>query len=348
MYIRRHVELMEGYVPGEQPSAPGIIKLNTNENPYPPSPAVERVLQNFEYGDLQRYPDPSCIQLRKTLSELLGVQPEQLLMGNGSDEILTLLIRALVENDQGIGYFQPSYSLYPVLAHIQNCHVETVPLIDGMHWTMPKLSSRTAVFFMTHPNAPTGMQYSKADIESFCDTFNGIVVVDEAYVDFAAWNCLDLIETRENVIIVRTLSKSYSLAGIRLGYAVGPSPLIKALYKIKDSYNVNMLTQLTGIAALSDQVHMKQNCTRIIATRERVKRALEDRGFAVAPSATNFLWVQHTSFRARDLFIFLKEAGIYIRHFDTPGLEQHLRITMGTDRQMDTFLQQLDTFFKNR
>ncbi len=335
---------MTGYVPGEQPGHSDIIKLNTNENPYPPSPSVQALLSGFDPALLTRYPDPVCMALRERLGEIHDCSVEQILVGNGSDELLALCLRAFVEQEGSVGYFQPSYSLYPILAAIQDLRTKPVELTNEFRWSMPE-NYQASIFFLTHPNAPTGMVYDLAVIRDFCEHFEGIVVIDEAYVDFAETDCLSLVDEYDNVLILRTLSKSYSLAGIRLGYMIGSSSLMRALYKVKDSYNVNRVSQMLGLAALNDLPHMQVNAEKIITTREKVRHDLLAMGMQVFPSQANFLWIKPAAamISAKQLFLTLKEEGILLRHFDEPTLGEYLRVSIGTNEQMDLLLEKMRT-----
>ncbi|HMP96993.1 MAG TPA: histidinol-phosphate transaminase [Kiritimatiellia bacterium] len=340
--ICRHVEALHAYVPGEQPKTPGLIKLNTNENPYPPSPRVLEVLRGLGEGALRLYPDPMCTALRERIAALHGVSPEQVFVGNGSDEVLALCTRAFVEDGGAIGYFEPSYSLYPVLSDIRPAQRRPVPLGEDFSWRMPE-DDHASLFYLTQPNAPTSLAFPRERIEAFARAFRGVLLIDEAYADFAPETFMDLAATFDHVLVSRSLSKSYSLAGARAGYAVGPSRLIAALHKIKDSYNVNAITQAIALAALDDQAAMRANVARIIATRERIAGALTRRGYVVHPSATNFLWVRPPAGQpAAGVFARLRERNILIRYFPGPATGDHLRITIGTDEQMDAFLAALD------
>ncbi|MBI2437297.1 MAG: histidinol-phosphate transaminase, partial [Lentisphaerae bacterium] len=335
---------MQGYSPGEQPADPGVIKLNTNESPYPPSPAVQKTLPRLNVATLRLYPDPLCLALRRKIAELHECAPDNVFVSNGADETLALCTRAFVEDDGAIGFFRPSYSLYPVLAQIRGVGARPVELGPAFEWAMPK-DYQANLFFMTTPNAPTGIQYPKSAIRAFCAHLRGIVVLDEAYVDFARGHCLDLGLTRANVLVLRTLSKSYALAGLRLGYAVGSRALIEALFKIKDSYNVNRWTQELALAALSDQAYLRDLVKRVKATRERTANGLKRLGFRVFPSQTNFLWVRPAPARAgpprikaAELYSRLRERNILVRHFPGDRTQDYLRITIGTDAQMRALL----------
>ncbi len=336
--IRKSVRAMSGYVPGEQPKSDDIVKLNTNENPYLPSADVQDILSMVDIAALSRYPDPVCMELRKVIAELHGCEIENVFVGNGSDEVLALCIRAFVEREGSVGYFEPSYSLYPILADIEDVEKKPVALNVGFGW--PTLEDYSAsLFFMANPNAPTSLQYSKIDVESFATGFDGVVLVDEAYADFAKENCMDLALANNNVLVARTLSKSYSLAGIRLGYCVGNKELIGALHKIKDSYNVSYLTQEIARVAILDQGTMKANVQAIVETRKRVADKLSELGFEVCDSQTNFLWVKPLGLRPKSLFEELRKKNILVRYFENDGCtKDYLRVTIGTAPEMFQFM----------
>ncbi len=336
--IRQSVQAMTGYVPGEQPADADIIKLNTNENPYLPSPDVQDILSMVDIAALSRYPDPGCIELRKAIAELHGCTVENVFAGNGSDEVLALSIRAFVERDGSVGYFDPSYSLYPVLANIEDVEKRPVELDARFGWKMPKGYS-ASLFFLAHPNAPTSLVYAKENIKAFVNDFDGVVLIDEAYADFAKDNCMDLALQCENVLVSRTLSKSYSLAGIRLGYCVGNPDLIGAMFKIKDSYNVNYLTQEIARVAIIDQNTMRANVQAIVETRKLVADKLLELGFEVFDSQTNFLWIKPLGLGAKTLFEGLRRKDILVRYFESdPRIRDYLRVTIGTAPEMFSFL----------
>lgn len=340
--IRASVQALHPYVPGEQPKGPGVVKLNTNENPHGPSPRVGEVLRAFDHLQARLYPDPVCSALREAAARLHGVTPDMVFFGNGSDEVLALCTRAFVEDDGVVSYFEPSYSLYPVLCDIADVRHAPVPLTDDYRWAMPA-DHRSNLFLLTNPNAPTSLGFDPADIRRFAAGYAGVVVVDEAYADFAGRDCLALARELPNVIISRTFSKAYGLAHLRLGYAVGPAPLIEALYKIKDSYNVNGLTQAAGLAALLDQEYLRATVARILATRARVTAALEGRGWHVLPSETNFLFAEPPGGDAARIFQGLKDRRIFVRYFPGPRTGRRLRVTIGTDAEMDAFLAAIDS-----
>ena len=334
--IRASVQAMTGYTPGEQPKIPGLIKLNTNENPYPPSPRVAEILRSLDPADIRRYPDPVSHALREQIATLHGCSTEQVFAGNGSDEVLALCTRAFVEDDERMASFNPSYSLYPILAEIRRVPFDLVELPADFGWTRPTESA--ALFFLTQPNAPTGVSYPRDAVADFCRTFSGVVLIDEAYVDFADAHCLDLALSLPNVLVLRTLSKAYSLAGLRLGYVVGHQELIAALFKIKDSYNVDLLTQRIAQAALADQVTLRDNVRRIKATRSRLDAELRRLGFEVTPSQSNFIWARPPRLGARTVFEELRAKGVLVRYFAGPRTGDYLRITVGTDGEIDRLL----------
>ncbi len=336
--IRKSVQAMSGYVPGEQPKDSDIIKLNTNENPYLPSPDVQDILSMIDVAMLSRYPDPVCMELRKVIAELHGCAVENVFVGNGSDEVLALSIRAFVERDGSVGYFDPSYSLYPILADIEDVEKRPVALDSGFQWQMPQDYS-ASLFFLTDPNAPTSTGYEKSKVESFVKNFDGVVLIDEAYADFADENCMDFAAEYANVLVARTLSKSYSLASIRLGYCVGHADLIGAMYKIKDSYNINYLTQEVARVAILDQATMHANVQAIVETRKLVANKLSELGFGVFESQTNFLWIKPLGITAQTLFDQLRKKNIIVRYFGgDERTKDYLRVTIGTAPEMFKFL----------
>lgn len=340
--IRKSVQAMSGYVPGEQPKGEDVIKLNTNENPYWPTPNVQDILSMIDIAVLSRYPDPVCMELRKVIAELHGCGVENVFVGNGSDEVLALCLRAFVEKDGSVGYFDPSYSLYPILADIEDVEKRPVSLNAAFGWEMPKDYS-ASLFFLTDPNAPTSLAYDKSTIEDFVGDFKGVVLIDEAYADFADDNCMDLALEHNNVLVARTLSKSYSLAGIRLGYCVGNAELIGAMYKIKDSYNVNYLTQEVARVAILDQDTMKANVSAIVETRRMVAEKLMELGFEVCDSQTNFLWIRPLGTAAESLFKALRKKNIIVRYFgNDERTKDYLRVTIGTAPEMLRFLDEIE------
>ncbi len=341
--IRKSVSQLAPYVPGEQPKVEGLIKLNTNENPYPPSPRVADALRAIADApaDLRLYPDPNATALRRRLGELHGTDPDRIFVGNGSDEVLRLVVRAFTQTGGRAAMFDPTYSLYPVLCAAEEIAVSRVPLAPDFSWRdpLPLLPPDASLFFLTNPNAPTGHLFPKDAIRRFCEPFPGIVVIDEAYADFAGSTCADLALALPNVLVCRTLSKAHSLAGLRLGWLIGQPPLMEALYAIKDSYNVDRIAQAVACAALDDPAWMRANVARIVATRERLAATLRSRGWTVFDSATNFLWASPPPpQRAGDVFRTLRERAVVVRYWSGPRLCDYLRITIGTDEQVDRLL----------
>ncbi len=336
--IKKSVVSLSGYVPGEQPRVAGrLIKLNTNENPYPPSPRVAEALAAFSAESLRLYPDPDSRDLRGALAEIHGCSPEQVFAGNGSDEVLALCTRAFVEDDGSIGYFEPSYSLYHVLTKIRDVAIRPVELGPRFEWAMPDDYS-ASLFFLTCPNAPTGIRYPKDVIRGFCARFPGVVLIDEAYVAFAEEDCMDLALEYDNVLVARTLSKSHSLAGLRLGYTVGHVDLIGALFKIKDSYNLGRLIQAAALGAVCDDQWARANAERVKRTRDRCAGRLAELGFEVFPSEANFLWTRPAGVDAETLYRALRERNILVRHFRGERTGAFVRISVGTDKDMDALL----------
>ena len=334
MRIARHVRKLEEYVPGEQPRAKSVVKLNTNENPYPPSPKCRAALRAFDYARLRRYPDPNCSELCAEIARLNGTTPERVFVGNGSDEILALAAKCFVEDDESIGSLDPSYSLYKTLAAIRN-----------VKWTGLDVTASTSLFLLTNPNAPTGEFREPSEIAAFAKKFRGVVIVDEAYGDFARANCMSLAtaEANRNLIAMRTFSKSYSLAGLRVGYCVGPRDLVRAMYKVKDSYNVDALAQTVALAAIRDQDWMRKNAAKVIRSRTRLSAALEKRGWDVLPSEANFVFARPPApAKAADIFARLRERNIFVRYFPGPKTGDRLRVTVGTEPEMKTLLKALD------
>ena len=340
MRITESAKRLEAYTPGEQPKSKNVIKLNTNENPYPPSPKCAKVLASFDLDKLRRYPDPVFIALREEIAKATGAKVENVFVGNGSDEVLSLAAKAFVENDEIIASLDPSYSLYKTLAAIRDVEWAGTPV--GGKINIPEKAS---LFLWTNPNAPTGELSDPQAIARFACKFPGIVIVDEAYADFAKVNCMSLSTDpkNKNIIVMRTFSKSYSLAGLRVGFCVGPADLIEALYKIKDSYNVDALAQAIALAALKDRAYHKKTVSKVIKTREAFTKELEKRGWDVIPSETNFVFAKPPKAPAADIFAALKKKNIFVRYFPGELTGDRLRITIGTDDEMKKLLKALDS-----
>jgi histidinol-phosphate aminotransferase len=360
--IRPLVSQLHAYVPGEQPKIKGLIKLNTNENPYPPSPKVLRAVKAAVGGRLRLYPNPTAQALREELAKLHGCGPEGIIVGNGSDEVLALATRAFVEPAEAVGksssasvvqYFTPSYSLYPVLADIHGARKVAVPLKGDFGIpTVPELRRGkrwdfdAALTLITTPNAPSGRGYRQEELAKLCEAQRGVVILDEAYVDFARENAMALAMKYPHVLVARTFSKAYSLCFQRIGYFVGPPDLIAALDKIRDSYNVNGLGQVAALATLADLPYYRRNFQRIIATRERLSRELTAKGFSVLPSDTNFILAKPPKFAAEAWLGKLRERKILVRWFKYPEVKDCLRITIGNDAEADALLRAVAALLK--
>jgi len=334
-YLRKNIETMAGYVPGEQPP-PGskVIKLNTNENPYPPSPAAIEILRSFDAELLRRYPDPVSSRVRTAVSRVFSVPEDWVLVGNGSDEILSMLVRACCEAGRPLAYAMPTYVLYRTLAELQDAPFAEASYDEEYNLPVEELiRTDGALTIVCTPNSPSGTTVPLDQLESLASNLTGILAVDEAYVDFADGDALSLVQRYRNVIVLRTLSKGYSLAGLRLGFGIGSPDLIDGLMKIKDSYNVNALSCLVGAAAIEDQAHKNANVSRVRASREKLSEALINMGFRVWPSQSNFLLTRPPKGDAELLYRSLKQEGILVRYFNQPHLDDKLRISVGTDEE---------------
>jgi histidinol-phosphate aminotransferase len=348
---------LHAYVPGEQPKIKGLIKLNTNENPYPPSPRVLRAVRAAVDGRLRLYPNPTAERLRERLARLHRCKPENIIVGNGSDELLALAVRCLVETrsaERGlrnnsrsvVQYFIPSYSLYPVLADIHGASKNAVPLKPD--FSLPTVTElkrgkrwdfRAALTFVTTPNAPSGRGYPKRELDALCQAQRGVAVLDEAYVDFADENAMTLAFKHPHVLVSRTFSKAYSLCFQRVGYFVGHPELIAALHKIRDSYNVNGLGQIAAETTLDALGYYRANFKKILATRAWLSRELQALGFGVLPSQTNFILAKPPRFPAKDWLEKLRRRKILVRWFSAPEVKDYLRITIGTREEAHALMQ---------
>ncbi|HEY9632039.1 MAG TPA: histidinol-phosphate transaminase [Coleofasciculaceae cyanobacterium] len=342
-YFRPNINDMSGYVPGEQPQ-PGtkVIKLNTNENPYPPSPAALQVLQELGGEFLRRYPDPMAGPFRQSASQVLGVPADWILVGNGSDDLLTMIIRACSEPGRRVVYPMPTYVLYRTLTQIQGAEFVEVPYHEDYGLPIEQLiDAQGAITFVASPNSPSGTTAPVELLDKLAAQLSGVLVVDEAYVDFAESDALELVNKYDNVIVLRTLSKGYSLAGLRLGFGVANPKLLEGLIKVKDSYNLDAIACAVGAAAIADQNHKNTNAQKIKASRTQMADALKDLGFHVLPSEANFLLAQSPLGNAQPLYQMLKQQGILVRYFNQPRLDDKLRITVGTPEQNETLLKVL-------
>lgn len=347
-FERPNIARMQGYKPGEQLDGGNIIKLNTNENPYPPAPAVTETLQSIDTAALRRYPPPTATLFRQAVAELHGIQPDNVIATNGGDELLRLALTTFVSPGATIVTTQPSYSLYPVLADIQGCNYQEIALNDD--WSMPAdflarlEQSNASMCLLVNPHAPTGQLLSADYLESISQGFSGVLLVDEAYVDFVdedqAYSAIELATRRDNVLLLRTLSKGYSLAGLRFGYGIGNRSLIEPMqFKTRDSYNTDLIAQQLATAAIQSQDYARDTWHRVRLERKRLQSELTRLGFTVSPSQTNFLLATAPAGSdAEALYQSLKQRQILVRHFRQPRLEDKLRISIGTPEENSQLL----------
>jgi histidinol-phosphate aminotransferase len=336
---------MVGYVPGEQPK-PGtpIVKLNTNENPYPPSPEAIAVLQSLDSEWLRRYPDPYANAFRQAVSDVLEVPVDWIIVGNGSDELLNVVVRACAELERKVVYPMPTYVLYRTLAEMQPAERVEIPYGENNRLPIAELvAAQGAVTFIASPNSPSGHTVATTDLRQLAAQLSGVLVVDEAYVDFAEETALPLVQEFQNVIIVRTLSKGYSLAGLRLGFGIANPALLSGLFKIKDSYNIDAIATLVGAAAMRDQAHKNACAAQVKSSRAKLAIDLKQLGFEVGDSQTNFLLARPPQGNAEQIYLALKQRGILVRYFHQPGLDDKLRITVGTEEQNHQLVEALAT-----
>ncbi len=340
---------MQPYTPGEQPRGSELIKLNTNENPYPPAPAVVQAICKAATGPLNRYPSPMAQSFRVAAAEALGLPgPEWILAGNGSDEILTILVRGFVGEGERLRLPHPSYILYRTLADIQGANWEQIAFQPD--WSLPAAFSvgdeKLRLVLLPNPNSPSGTLIPPREVGLMADRLTCPLVVDEAYVDFASTNCIDLVKSNERVLVTRTLSKSYALAGIRFGYLIAQPHIIAELAKIKDSYNCDMISIAAATAAIQSREWLAEVCSRMIATRERMSKILVQLGFEVTPSEANFVWCQHPNASHQRIYEYCKAGGYLIRYMNYPGYGDGLRISVGTDEQVDACLDLIENWLK--
>lgn len=344
------------YLPGEQPkSNPQVVKLNTNENPYPPSPSVQAAI-NHEIALLNLYPNPISGDLREVIADMHGLQASQIIVGNGSDDLLNLCVRTFSDDELKVGMLHPSYSLYEVLTSVQGSELIRVKFNDK-DFTLniaDILASGTNLFFLTNPHAPSGKAYGLTQLRRLLKDYKGLLVIDEAYADFAPKNALPLLKEYENLIITRTLSKSYSLAGLRIGYAIGNPRIIEELDKVREVYNVDRLAQVGAKAALLDQKYFNECLKKVIDQRDLLAKVFEELGWPFIPSAANFIFVQPLGINgqasaktAANLFHYLLENKILVRYFPKhPLTESYLRISIGNPSQMNKVVESIKEWTK--
>jgi histidinol-phosphate aminotransferase len=352
-----HVATLHAYTPGIQPTEPGWVKLNTNECPYPPSPRVaEAIVRDLgkDGASLRLYPNPKSIPLRAAVAKLHGLAEENVCIGNGSDDILTMLVRAFCSDDASLAFTAPSYSLYPVLVEIQNGRAEAIELDRSMRLPVERIRTSTSrAFVLTSPNAPTGVGFANAELEGALDGYGGLFVVDEAYAAFAQESAVPLLARHRNVVVVRTLSKAYALAGIRVGYALADAALIDVLDRVRDSYNVSRLSQVAARAAIEDHAYFESLVARVKTTRDAFVADLTDRRrWFTYPSQANFVFTEPKTTGgetgpavARAAYDFLRARKVLVRYFPNhPLTASFLRISVGTDAEMAILRDTLDAW----
>jgi histidinol-phosphate aminotransferase len=339
-YVRPEILAMHGYVPGEQPQEGGIIKLNTNENPYPSSPAVQRAIGRAIQIGLQKYPDPMATAFRQRAAQLLDVEPNWILCGNGSDDILTIVTRAFVGQGDLLRLPYPSYTLYKALAQLQGAAAEEIhfqtdwSLADDFDRPKPRLK----LAYLSNPNSPSGTMIPPERVREIAAALPCPLVVDEAYVDFSDTNCAALVKETDKIMVTRSLSKSYALAGLRFGYIVAQPQIIEQLEKVKDSYNCDTLSIAGATAAIDDQAWLKDNQAKVRASRDHLTAGMRALGFATVESQANFIWNPHHSVPVKPLYERLKATGVLVRYMDYPGWGDGLRVSVGTDEHVEKCL----------
>lgn len=347
-----NVRCVEPYTPGEQPKDTDVIKLNTNENPYPPSPAVEKTLQGFDTCRLRLYPDPAVSDLVESLAKRYGVGKDQVFVGVGSDDVISMCFLTFFNGEEPILFPDITYSFYDVWANLYGIPYRQIPLDENFRIRPEEYHVPNSGIILPNPNAPTGVEEPLSAIEEILKANpDSVVIIDEAYVDFGAKSALSLLDQYENLLVVQTFSKSRSLAGMRIGYCFGSPKMIKYLNDVKYSFNSYTMSSpaiAAGVAAVEDEAYFQECCEKIIATREWAKEELTALGFTFPDSASNFIFAHHKSVPARELFAALKEAHIYVRYFDKPRIDNHLRITIGTREQMEALFAFLKKYLAER
>lgn len=337
----KNVRRVVPYVPGEQPKGDNIIKLNTNENPYPPAPAV--VNKSLKLSDLRLYPDPGAELLVKKIAEYHGLSPENVFVGVGSDDVLAMSFMTFFNSEKEILFPDVTYSFYDVWADMLKIPYRAVPVTEDFRLRREDYFVENGGIIFPNPNAPTGIAEPVSFVEDILKhNPDVVVIVDEAYVDFGGESARFLIDEYDNLLVVRTFSKSRSMAGLRIGYAMGNAKLIQYLNDVKysfNSYTMNMPSIILGVESLGDDAYFKDTIAKVVRTRDWFKKEIEKLGFISLPSAANFLFITHKDLNAKFIFEEAKKAGIYVRYFDKPRIDNYLRVTIGTDEQMETFLE---------
>ncbi|MBD5470757.1 MAG: histidinol-phosphate transaminase [Lachnospiraceae bacterium] len=352
MYWEENVRRVVPYVAGEQPQNKNVIKLNTNENPYPPAPEVERVLRELNHDTLRKYPDPDVSELVNVLAKRYGINNEQVFVGIGSDDVLAMSFLTFFNSDKPILFPDITYSFYDVWADLYRIPYECQPLDENFCIRKEDYQKENGGIVIANPNAPTGVYETPGFLEEIIKANpNSVVIIDEAYIDFGGESCVPLIDKYENLLVVQTFSKSRALAGMRIGYAMGSKKLIKYLNDVKfsfNSYTMNTVTIKAGAASVANEEYFRQITGKIIETREHTKKRLSELGFIFPDSKTNFIFAAHKSVPAQEIFDALRENEIYVRHWNKPRIENYMRISIGTDEEMKTVLDFLENYLKER
>lgn len=345
MNWRDNVRRVDPYVPGEQPNKPNMVKLNTNECPYPPAPGVERIARAMDCDQMRLYPDPECNVLVQALADFYHLSPEQVFVGVGSDDVLSMCFLTFFNNDKPILFPDVTYAFYDVWANLYRIPFETCPLDADFHINPGDYKKPNGGIIFPNPNAPTGLLEPLSVIEDIVKSNpNSVVIVDEAYIDFGGVSCQSLIDKYDNLLVVQTFSKSRSMAGCRIGFAMGNKELIKYLEDAKfsfNSYTMNQPSLYMGAESVKDREYFEKTVAKVVATRERVKKQLSELGFTFPEAMGNFIFASHRSVPAKDIFLALKKQDIYVRFWDKPRISNHLRISIGTDEEMDRLLEAL-------
>ena len=351
-FLSDKAKSIEPYTPGEQPKDKNYIKLNTNESPYPPSPNVKKALIDSNFDDLRLYPDPNVSDLKKEIAELYNVNTNNIFVGNGSDEILAFSFMAFFNKGDKVYYPNITYSFYSVYSSLCDLNEVKIPLKDDFSIDINDYKNLDAGIFIANPNAPTGLLITLSQIEEIIiNNRNNIVIVDEAYIDFSETeSAYKLVNKYDNLLVIQTFSKSRALAGIRLGFAIGNENLIQGLKNIKysfNSYTINRLSIIAGIEAIKDKDYFKDTVNKVINTREKTKIKLKELGFNVLDSKSNFIFISHKNVFAEDIYMKLRENGILVRYFKTDIINNYIRVTIGTDKEMDIFVEKIKYIIKN-
>ncbi|MBQ8730491.1 MAG: histidinol-phosphate transaminase [Lachnospiraceae bacterium] len=344
----KNIRKVVPYVPGEQPKVDDIVKLNTNENPYPPAKGVSRALLEFDSNELKLYPDPTIEELKSTLAEYYGVNVNEVFVGVGSDDVLAMAFLTFFNSDKPILFPDITYSFYPVWADLYKIPYECPKLDENFMMVKEDYYKENGGIIFPNPNAPTAICNDLGFIEDIVkNNQESVVIVDEAYVDFGGESAIELTKKYENLLVVQTFSKSRSMAGMRIGYAIGSKELIKAMEDVKysfNSYTMNMTAIKSGVEAVKDDEYFKETKKKIVTTRENTAKSLKALGFDMTDSKANFLFVTHKKYAARDIYEYLRTKHIFVRYFNLPRIDNYLRITIGTDEQMEKLIKALEEY----